>query len=103
MEFTNTVTQSQNIQNKLGQIMTFAKSQLTVLRKKCMVQTVRLRPTMIMKDETIEKFIENHLIEKDGSIYFKGESYYLPELWKTNTPDEIQKIVRYAIEKNTIR
>ena len=73
-----------------------------------MVQNVRLRPTLIMSDKTIETFLSKRLVidandPENPIVYFQGQYRYSPELWETDTLDKQRKIARYIIEQNTVR
>ena len=105
---TITKTQSSLLESVTNQIMMLISDLLIPLRNKSMVQNVRLRPTIIMSDKTIQTFLSKRLIidTKDPEnpiVYFQGQYRYSPELWETDTLDKQRKIARYIIEQNTVR
>lgn len=102
MQLTQKHTQIE-LQSLTEQLKELILSQLTMRRNKCMVQNVRNRPIMIMSDKTIFNFLEKRLTIINNAVYFKGEAYYQTELWPTQTEDQRKKIVKYVIERNTVR
>ena len=105
---TITKTQSSLLNSVTNQIMELISDLLIPLRNKSMVQNVRLRPTLIMSDKTIETFLSKRLVidandPENPIVYFQGQYRYSPELWETDTLDKQHKIARYVIEQNTVR
>ena len=103
----STINQTTLLDSVTNQIMAIILDQLTIRRKKCMVQQARLRPIIIMSDKTILNYLSKKLIIKDDAdapkVYFLGEYMYQQELWPTDTLDKQHKIARYVIEQNTVR
>lgn len=105
---TITKTQSSLLNSVTNQIMELISDLLIPLRNKSMVQNVRLRPTLIMSDKTIETFLSKRLVidpkdPENPKVYFLGEYVYQQELWSTDSKDKQLKIARYVIEQNTVR
>ena len=105
---TITKTQSSLLNSVTNQIMELISDLLIPLRNKSMVQNVRLRPTLIMSDKTIETFLSKRLVidandPENPIVYFQGQYRYSPELWLTDSKDKQLKIARYVIEQNTVR
>ena len=105
---TITKTQSSLLESVTNQIMMLISDLLIPLRNKSMVQNVRLRPTIIMSDKTIQTFLSKRLIidtnnPENPIVYFQGQYRYSPELWSTDSKDKQLKIARYVIEQNTVR
>lgn len=57
---------------------------------------------LVASEATVRRFINSHLVEEDGQIFFVGEYKYTPERWRTETIDQRKKAVNYITYKNVM-
>lgn len=55
---------------------------------------------LVASEATVRRFINSHLVEEDGQVFFMGEYKYAPEKWRTETFDQRKKTVSFITYKN---